>query len=63
VWDYENFEEADNAEDRALTPEELDIHSSPASPTLSRHSTSRGYANDEQALVIQDNTKPYQYKD
>jgi hypothetical protein len=52
VWDYENFEEADNAEDWALTLEELDIYSLPASLILSRHSTLRGYANNKQALVI-----------
>jgi hypothetical protein len=60
VWDYENYEEADNAEERALTPEELDIHSPPASPKLSRQSTSRGYANEKQALVIHDITKARQ---
>jgi hypothetical protein len=60
VWDYENYEEADNAEERALTLEELDIHSLPASPKLSRQSTLRGYANDKQALVIHDITKARQ---
>jgi hypothetical protein len=32
--------------------EELDIYFLPASPTLSRHNTLRGYANNKQALVI-----------
>ena len=66
-WDYDNPEEQDAGKERELTPEELDIHSPPASPKLQRENATLTepkkskaicYANNGQALIINADVSP-----